>query len=253
MSHLVLTFEYKKHQSYDLARHPLDPGAIPDCKFELHDATVLYNGKDTIIYRGMLERSEGVRREAVAKIGWHDTEPHSEKSLIREFILYNGLLKPLQRKIVPVCHGLFKGNTQFGVVTCLLLSYIGTHENSNTPWRMLTPDIKCVSMFPLSLAFHSSDDCRLKLVSAIKRLHRAGVQHNDIDSENVILNNGRWWVIDFGEATPHQCKRTMRIKEGIICPEPVGFGCGELWGITMALGVWRTGKSSASDYARCTF
>lgn len=82
----------------------------------------------------------------------------------------------------------------------------------------------------------------MDLVDTIIRLHKAGIEHNDLDEDNIIFHKNRWFLIDFEEANKHKCGGRMAINEGAIAPPETAFGCSELWNLAMDLGVWRTGK-----------
>jgi tRNA A-37 threonylcarbamoyl transferase component Bud32 len=63
----------------------------------------------------------------------------------------------------------------------------------------------------------------MALFFVIKRLHRAGLAHNDFAERNVVIAYGRPRLIDFGLANMHNCLGQGR--------------CGELWDVAVDLRV----------------
>ena len=76
-------------------------------------------------------------------------------------------------------------------------------------------------------------------------IHCAGVQYNNLDEDNVLFKETKTdfgpFLIDFKDASPHQCQRCLTVREGDMCPQRWEFGCDELWYAAMDLQLWRPG------------
>lgn len=81
---------------------------------------------------------------------------------------------------------------------------------------------------------------REAIVSSLKAIHDAGVQHNHLDEYNVVINErGRPFIIDFEHAEEHACGRKMDIVVNALRPAPSQFGCTELWNVIDDMGLWK--------------
>lgn len=80
---------------------------------------------------------------------------------------------------------------------------------------------------------------RLDILDHLLEIHELGIQHNDFEERNVVLKDGRPFIIDFENATPHECKRAMNIVEGAVAPSAYYFGCREIYRYCCDNGVWR--------------
>lgn len=73
-------------------------------------------------------------------------------------------------------------------------------------------------------------------------IHKRGVQHNDFQASNLVVDNikdpQRLVVIDFEDATDHECQRKFDIALYRYPPSYEGFGCPELWKVTEFCDVW---------------
>lgn len=92
--------------------------------------TCLHKGKRTTIYRGTAYASGNTESdvpvgEFVLKIVVHADSAEAVASLQLEHDLYRTRLQHLQGTVVPHCHGLFKARTSGGLVSCLVLDYVG--------------------------------------------------------------------------------------------------------------------------------
>ncbi|KAI0315369.1 hypothetical protein OF83DRAFT_361693 [Amylostereum chailletii] len=80
-------------------------------------------------------------------------------------------------------------------------------------------------------------DFKLKLVEAVKEMHRLGIVHHKL-SEKPVLNHNM--IIDFTLATKEKCKRKHHIYLGDIEPlDEEEFGCRELFDLCGSLGIWK--------------
>lgn len=72
-----------------------------------------------------------------------------------------------------------------------------------------------LSCFPVL----TSLDCRNDLYARVVEMHQNGVEHGDLAKRNVVVQEGRVKVIDFGEAHMHECEgedicgELMELKE----------------------------------------
>lgn len=145
MSSLTVRFKRDDLPDYKLDRHRDASAEKFDYTFELLESTLLHEGETFNVYRGTLQRSDNMSTAAVVKLGWRDSHPDAEHSLAHEWALYNGRLKKLQNKSVPLCYGLFQGKTDHGYVTGLLLQDLGGHEDRDKYWADYSPDEKYVT------------------------------------------------------------------------------------------------------------
>ncbi len=92
---------------------------------------------------------------------------------------------------------------------------------------------------------------RGKIIEAFVRLHNAGVQHNDIDTYHIILDeadseNLKVRIIDFDHAEKHTCKREMEIRPYEFAPWRGDFRCWELYDLALDTDFW-----TPSEYFYC--
>lgn len=221
---LTIRFDREDFPDYVLPRRRGFSAGIPALmgKLVLQGAVLIHDGDTFNVYRGVLRRPDGKQRTVVVKLGWRDSHRDAQEALEREFELYNGPLKDLQDDVVPACYGLFHGRTEHGVVTCLLLDSLGDHANKDIHWVDFGPDEKyallCFSIADTYNKLIHFCFLRLELVNQIRRMHRAGVEHNDLDASNIIRYRDHWWIIDFKQADYHTCGVKMKIVEGAISP-----------------------------------
>ena len=72
------------------------------------------------------------------------------------------------------------------------------------------------------------------------------MQHNDLTPWNVLLRDGRYYLVDFGDAKSHSCKATETIiKMGDKPPYEPEFGCTELYQFA-ADHLWWSGRPTWS-------
>jgi tRNA A-37 threonylcarbamoyl transferase component Bud32 len=94
-----------------------------------------------------------------------------------------------------------------------------------------------------------SINIRINVLSQIYELHRAGIQHNNVKGSSVLFNvNGPFghhgpYIIDFAQATKHDCGVRLAVVEGAVAPTRIEFGCDELWNLTLDLELWRPGNT----------
>lgn len=143
MTSLAIRFERDDLPDYNLLPYPTRSAEKPDYTFELLEAELIHKGETFNVYRGPLVRSDNKFTAAVVKLAWRDSHPDAGGSLVYEYSLYLSRLKKLQGKIVPLCHGLFQGETKHGFVTALLLQDLG-QENKDKLFADYGPDEKYV-------------------------------------------------------------------------------------------------------------
>lgn len=78
-------------------------------------------------------------------------------------------------------------------------------------------------------------------MAAFNKIHKAGVCHDDVTEDNVLLSeDGRVVVIDFEEAVQVKCHRSLAIPRlGEIQPDANEFRCDELWQLGCAMRMWK--------------
>lgn len=109
MSALAICFDREDLPDYDLVPYPIRSAEKPDYTFEVLEAKLIHKGETFNVYSGSLVRSDDKCTPTVVKLGWRDSHPDAEDTLVYEYSLYMGRLKKLQGKVVPCCHGLFQG------------------------------------------------------------------------------------------------------------------------------------------------
>ncbi|KAG7452202.1 uncharacterized protein BT62DRAFT_288784 [Guyanagaster necrorhizus] len=131
-----------------------------------------------------------------------------KRSLLqREENVYNQYLKDLQGSFIPKCYGLFEGSFGGQKITCLVLEYCSP-EN-----------IRPV-------------DYSRQVMTAINKIHQAGIVHQDIvhKSKHILTTSDGVRIIDFATAQSHKCP-TMPlafVREVRHCEELVSleYECG---------------------------
>lgn len=99
----------------------------------------------------------------------------------------------------------------------------------------------------------SVETWRLKVAEQLVELHTAGLEHQNIYYENVLDNNGTPFLINFAQAEPHVCRRTMPINKGDIVPEVYDFDCLELYDwVALETKIWFPSKWSLSLRLFCS-
>ncbi|BGO95219.1 hypothetical protein NBRC10512v2_007022 [Rhodotorula toruloides] len=64
----------------------------------------------------------------------------------------------------------------------------------------------------------------MQLYAAVVDMHKKGIAHGDLAPRNVVVQDGRVKLIDFGEAYPHECKREGEYGELEALREMLGMG-----------------------------
>ncbi|KAH9940234.1 hypothetical protein B0H21DRAFT_812231 [Amylocystis lapponica] len=177
-----------------------------------------------MIYRGTLLRDDQKISDVICKVVYTKLKM---RRLRHEADLYGKELKTLQRKVVPVCYGLFEGEMKDEEMAgCLVTQYCGKH--SAVLRDGMGPKVGFISRIFV-----------VALIRTLVRMHRTGVQHGDFCERNVVFNAaGQPFIIDFDEAQPHVCARTMSIMFHIQEPDPKEFQCTELYEAAQQLGAW---------------
>ncbi|KDQ19088.1 hypothetical protein BOTBODRAFT_28580 [Botryobasidium botryosum FD-172 SS1] len=188
------------------------------------DASILHEGKRHTTFRATLTRKgqkdgeeergvkNGVRwwnpyyrpRQVVCKIA---TTPWAIELLQNEASVYHQL-KKLQGKCIPLFHGLFEGFMQGMPAACIVLDYCGV---------------------PLKVTLDRVNKNLLKkVVDAAMAVHKAGIMHRDLVERNIVILDGRPFIIDFESAIPHECL-APKIFIGGPRPYKFEFKCDELY------------------------
>ncbi|PSR76125.1 hypothetical protein PHLCEN_2v8675 [Hermanssonia centrifuga] len=217
--HIAPTRDYYTTAHYTLSQICPQDAANSSSELEFSSSATLGH-RDSGVYRGILRKPDGSEQEVVCKIVKGDTMP-----LEVEAELYNTRLKDLQGTDVPRFFGLFTGIIEgFPIrIACILLEYCGpTMGGYFGDYDMAT---------------------RGKIIEAFVRLHNAGVQHNDIDTYHIILDeadseNLQVRIIDFDHAEKHTCKREMEIRPYEFAPWRGDFRCWELYDLALDTDFW---------------
>ena len=96
---------------------------------------------------------------------------------------------------------------------------------------------------------------RIKILEALMRIHSAGVQHNDIKPDNILLSDDdEVRIIDFDLAMEHNCKRKLPIELYEYKPLKYEFGCYEIFEVAEAMGIWTPSKhdSPSAEISKLT-
>ncbi|KDQ52255.1 hypothetical protein JAAARDRAFT_486715 [Jaapia argillacea MUCL 33604] len=135
----------------------------------------------------------------------------------------------LQGDAVPRCFGFFQGEFHLDTISCLLLEDCG-------------PD--------MVTDFHEADtSIKLKLVDKLYKIHEAGLAHQDVSPDNVVIKDDEPFWIDFEYALRHVCPTRVEVKPGDFMPEKDQLRCGELRDFIGSLGIC---KSTYVHFRGCT-
>ncbi|TFY66118.1 hypothetical protein EVG20_g4974 [Dentipellis fragilis] len=206
------------HREFTLRSHrPNDDGQL---NLIFHGTKFMYEGtRHSEIYRGRLYDASAAKdggREVVCKFAYGK---RTIKYLEKEMQFYEGKLQHLQGVYIPICHGYFVGQSHEGRTACLVLDYCGE---------------------PIEDAFSELDPTfKTAILHAALAIHDAGVMTFDWAERNVLNYGGLPMVIDFDEAEPHKCERTMPVIEGKPAPRCTDFGCSEIWQLVEDLRLWK--------------
>ena len=156
--------------------------------------------------------------------------------------LYATKLRDLQGKDVPICYGYFEcqaldSDDRKRTMGCLILEDCGAALD----WELqdAPEDIQYVTSFHVLLVLSLTLDFRIEIVQALDRIHVAGVQHNDIKPDNIVVtDSSHVRIIDFGLAMHHNCKRRLHIDVYDYQPFKYKFGCYEMYEVVQTLGLW---------------
>lgn len=77
-------------------------------------------------------------------------------------------------------------------------------------------------------------------MEAILRVHAASIQHNDLRESNILVsaNNLEVRLIDFGEATEHQCRCRKQIVLYSYPPSESEVMCDEVYETAYVMDIW---------------
>ena len=86
---------------------------------------------------------------------------------------------------------------------------------------------------------------RVQVYEILMAIHELGLKHNDLSLRNIVVDDladpKRVTIIDFENATIHECKRDMHVFLYQVPPPPDEFGCEELYAIAKQLLIWTPG------------
>ncbi|PSR82306.1 hypothetical protein PHLCEN_2v6097 [Hermanssonia centrifuga] len=241
--HIAPTRDYHTTVHYTLSQTgPQDAAGSGDSSSQLEFSSCAELGSaNSEVYRGILSKTDGSEQEVVCKIMKGDTMP-----LEAEADLYSTELKDLQGTDVPRFFGLFTGviKAYRTRIACILLEYCGpTMGGYFDDYDMATRLVALTSRVVLTLNPMLTGLNRGKIIEAFVRIHNAGVQHNDIETYHVILDqsdseNLKVRIIDFDNAEKHTCTRKMEIRPYGFAPWRGDFMCWELYDLALDTDFW---------------
>ena len=211
-----------------------------------HASEQIHRGRSNVQKGTLTCEGSGETVDAICKF----TTTHLNE-LRDEGELYAVNLRELQGIHVPICYGYFESPCRdtYGrkrTMGFLLLEYCG----ETLDWELEdTPeDIQYVSLRCLRA---SSDAVRrINIIEAVGSIHDAGVQHNDIKPDNILVSDAdKIRIVDFDMATPHQCKGDLPVNLYAYEPFEDEFGCYELFEIVQEFGLWTPSKHNPSLFS----
>jgi len=165
------------------------------------------------------------------------TSEDGRQELVKEAQFYNEVLLRVQTIFVPEYIGIFgidsaesivlgHGKIQ-GPITCLVVTYVG--EGLTRPIQEL--DVKE----------------RYFIFMLMGIIHGLGIWHGDVHARNFRIDpdSQTFWLIDFGKAKKHKCKR-KKVQFGGPVPSLKVFGCYEMYKLAVQAKIW-------VSYGRWTF
>ncbi|TBU41401.1 hypothetical protein BD309DRAFT_965351 [Dichomitus squalens] len=161
----------------------------------------------------------------ICKVGWGRI--HAQK-IKKEAELYRDKLSHLQGDGLPWVYGCYDGVTDEGVTRVLVL------EDCGQPLHK--PLMECPATF------------RHLACGVLVEVHKAGVIHNGFTERNIVIsvfndgpNEGKYApvLVDFGEATEHQCPFNGNIQADGLRPERSDIICDEIYYSCMESDFWR--------------
>ncbi|KAH9923006.1 hypothetical protein B0H21DRAFT_701332 [Amylocystis lapponica] len=169
------------------------------------------------VFRATLHRDNNHVAYVVCKLTYGK---RNLKRLRHEAAIYRDQLRDLQGKVVPRFYGLYEGEMENKELTdCLITQYCGEH--AEVPFCGLSWDSKA------------------SVITALLKVHKAGVQHGHSHEGNIVFTpKGYPRIIDFSYAGAHTCEGTMQVVFHRQEPHPEDFACDELFKACDDLGVW---------------
>ncbi|GJE90084.1 hypothetical protein PsYK624_062070 [Phanerochaete sordida] len=175
---------------------------------------------DSSVYHGKLDCARDEPLNVVCKIVFDEDSDRLED----EAELYTHKMKHLQGTTVPRFYGLFSGTyvNMLGrtrAIRCIIVEAWGSSPTT-------------LKRVPMSL--------RITIAEAVLRIHAAGVQHNDLRLPNILISPDKREVriVDFDNASQHDCPRAMPVILYAWEPTLAEFGCSELHDFISNLGIW---------------
>ncbi|KAJ3559575.1 hypothetical protein NM688_g254 [Phlebia brevispora] len=203
-------------------------GAIvesPPEELEFRSTQLLYED-DTCVYRGVLIGCGSQEIKAICKLGLK-AYPGSDvlEGYQRETEIYQTTLRDMQGHFIPKFYGMYVGTVFRWPAACIIVEDCG----------------RSLSSFG-SLSY----EWRARAIEVLMAIHARGLQHNEFSPCNIVVDDvkdpKRLVVIDFEDATPHECKRTMDIAFFQLPPFSGDFGCRELYSAAQTTCVWTPGE-----------
>ncbi|KAL1740936.1 hypothetical protein HDZ31DRAFT_46477 [Schizophyllum fasciatum] len=155
------------------------------------------------------------------------------ENLRHEAIFYNRHLKSIQGIAVPKHYGVWLGRTAWGTtVACAIMEWCGQPYDR----RLTDPN-------------DARGDRRQRIMDAIKALHGAGFEHNDLgggETNHLLYDTKREqaFIVDFSDAEKHECGLKMELLPYTTLPMPLVLGCEELWRMGKAIGYFKKGPAT---------
>ncbi|TRM65321.1 hypothetical protein BD626DRAFT_428435 [Schizophyllum amplum] len=156
----------------------------------------------------------------------------SVEHLRQEALFYHKHLSKLQGDAVPKHYGVWQGRTCWGgTVACAIMEWGGL------PYRVRIFD-KCLKRA----------DRRMKVMQALKAVHDAGFQHNNLmddDTHHYLYDADREkaFIVDFASVQKHACHLNLPMKEYHGPPAAHIFGCQELHDLATTIRFFGKGPS----------
>ncbi|TRM67176.1 hypothetical protein BD626DRAFT_426999 [Schizophyllum amplum] len=175
------------------------------------------------------------RQRFALKVAFHVEEPSSgggqlKDGFRKEALTYRWHLSKIQGVAVPKHYGVWYGRTSWGAtVACAIMEWGGHPYDC----RVVDPQL-------------TRPDRRTKVMQALKAVHDAGLQHNNLIPDTSLhflydLVEEKASIVDFSNAEKHKCMLRMEMKAYTTPPLPHIFGCDELWDLATTIGFFGQG------------
>lgn len=209
-------------------------------------ATDLLYCKNCMVLQGKIKSLEPsssgpVERDVVCKYRDDDIS-----LLEHEAGVYEGDLRELQGVAVPCFHGLFKGSYLLGSgkekrIACIILDYIP----SDRSWDLWDgpAETRCVCTKSAKESPKVYVPYRVAIAHTMLQIHKAGVLQGDFADANILVSgSGDVRIVDFDQATHHDCQADPEMNVWNYEPSECEYGCGEMYDAIQALELWTPSK-----------